>query len=729
VKKLLYAGAALWLATFTAVSWAVPTEVLSNVTVTEKGGIDAVRIDFALPVNYVSHSPGKHGSRLIIKVRFDPNLVPDTSELPLLQSLSPPASDAGPLIDVTYVTEDDEPQLILNFKEDVNFTVSQVAGITNLMIFLPESLPDTEPDPMISPSPATEPLSDLVNLTEEEEQAKKMLDEGRRALRKSKYKDAVNIFTAMMSMPENRFSQPALELLGVARERNNQAAQAKAIYEQYLEKYPEGQEAIRVRQRLAELIAAQMKPKKKLKESKTAQRRKEGNKFDSQWFGTLSQYVDYRDSYTDTLGHEVEDTRIDNQLSLSWRLRNETWDIRNYTFLSYEYDTIEGESDDGVEVSSLYSRIRNLKHRYYATVGRHLGSTPGVLGRFDGLTLGYDIRPKLRINGVYGYPVDTFDKQTIQTNIPTLGFSVDFVGYVKGLDVAPYIINQEVDGITNRQAVGVETRYFAPRFNFFNLVDYDIFFDDLNIFMLQGQIILQKRTALTFNVDHRKSPLLETSNALIQLGNDVYIEDLLNGNLGDKSYTEDELKDIAVDRTGEASLVTLGVSHSFSRNQQLAADVTYSRQKSRTINVTVFDPTVDDVLAIPAVGTTTKYVVGSLQLVSTEMFFPRDTTINTLQFTNAETYDEATYRISYRVPVQTVYRIEPRLMLRRRDSDSGERLLRTIPGVRVIARTSRNFRIYSELDVEIWNFSGDTNQEDFRETLFYIGYSWDFLQR
>ena len=719
MKKLVTLACGLLLCALLGEAQAAPSEVLSKIAFIKQDGIDAVRLHFAIPVQYISHAPAKRGNQLTIKISFDRNEVPDTSELPLMQSLYAPAG--GPLIDVVYETLSGEPQLQLNFNREVDFSVSQTLSANTLLVLLPESKPKVQQEPPI-------PVSLLVPEpsapdTETDLKAKKLMDDARRALRTGKYKSAIQTFSVVLSMPPNKFSQPALELLGVARESNNQPAQAKAVYEQYLEQYAEvegaGEGLVRVRQRLADLLAAQLKPQQKLKESPREKKKV------SSIAGNLSQYFDYNDTVTDSAGRQVRYQSIDTQLSLSWQIHTEDWEIYNYYFGDMEYDTLENDAQ-GVDTSYAYSRIKNRKAGFYATLGRQRGSAAGALGKFDGVYLGYDIAPKIRLNGVWGYPVDILNKRTIQTNKPMVGAGADFLDIVKGLDISPYYVQQQVDGITDRQAVGAEARYFHPKFSMFGRLDYDMAFADVNMLYLQGQYIVSKPTSFTLTYDHRKIPFLETSNALTSLGEEVSIKDLLESSQSNRAYSEAELQDIALDRTGYFSILTLQVNHVFNTRQQMTADISRSEQSVKIVNLLVNDATVDEVLATPATEDNSVQYDTSVQLVSSQIFQSKDSVINFLRYSNGETYNEATYSLTYRIPYRVSLTLEPRFIFRYRESDTGENLFRSVPGFRLNYRAGQALRFYMELNLEIWDFSGETQQEDFNSTNFYFGYNWLF---
>jgi hypothetical protein len=479
-----------------------------------------------------------------------------------------------------------------------------------------------------------------------------------------------------------------------------------------------------VRQRLAELLAAELKPQKKLKES-PRQKREGEKKVNSTFAGNLSQYLFYRDTESDTAGREVRYRSVDTQLSLSWRLRSEDWEFYNYYFGNLDYDTLDNETE-GVETSSAYTRIKNRRAGFYATLGRQRSSVAGTLGRFDGVYLGYDIKPKIRLNGVWGYPVDTFNKRTIQTHKPMMGAGADFLDIVKGLDVSPYYIQQQVDGISDRRAVGAEARYFQPKYNMFSRLDYDILFSDVSLFFLQGQYIVSKPTSFTFLYDFRKNPFLETSNALINLGAEVSIKDLLEGTQSNRPYSESELQAIAKDRTGSFSILTLQINHAFNTRQQITAGISRAEQNVKVVNLQVNDPTVDDVLETPATDDKDVQYDTSVQLVSSQILQPKDTVINFLRYTHGETYNETFYRGEYRIPYKLLYTIEPRFIFRYRKNDTDDYWYSYVPGVRVNYRAGKVLRFYMDLNYEIWDFTGNSAQEDFSSANFYFGYNWLF---
>ena len=93
--------------------------------------------------------------------------------------------------------------------------------------------------------------------------------------------------------------------------------------------------------------------------------------------------------------------------------------------------------------------------------------------------------------------------------------SADFGTFAGGWDLSLYGISQDYFGLTDRQAVGTEVRYFRQGLTFVGLADYDIHYQELNNLLLLGTIALPARWTMSVNLDHRKSPSLAARNAMI----------------------------------------------------------------------------------------------------------------------------------------------------------------------------------------------------------------------
>ena len=680
---------------------AEPGQLLQDIEYVKVKNQDAIKIIFSTPVRYISHFPKKRSKEVTVIVdtveRQDPSEVQR-----LVQTLPIPAPNGIPLLGVVLVIEDVTKKLIVRFTEPVDFSVSQISGSTSITVVIKGT--DITP-PAKQLKEATDVVPKVTTGAVAGEVVKKYMDAGRKALTKGKNTDAIQIFSKVLSMPPNQYTQEALEFLGVARERNNQAAHAKAIYQQYLKLYPEGEGAERVKQRFADLIAGQLTPREKLKPTETAQREKG---FEHQFAGTLAQYYYHGENNIDQATNTADQQLLVSQLSLNHRMRSKHTDIRNFIFVDHERDFVEKESEDP-EINSLYSKIKNSKYGLYLTAGRQSASTAGVLGKFDGMLFGYDVKDSMRINIVGGYPVDISDKTRIQTEKLFYGINMEFIDYWKNWNVAPYLVQQKVDGIKDREVIGTEIRYFSEKGNLFSIIDYDTLFSELNIFMFRGQYNVTEKSVVLLTLDYRKNPLLESSNALIGDTTNNSIEDLL------ASLSEDQIIERARDRTGDSSTVSLGINNNLTTDIQLNADVTYAQQSFKIVDMGGNTSGQDD--------DQTYY---SAQLVINRILNHHDTTIFDLRQSQTSVYDETQFSISHRIPLESKLRIQTRLFLSERDNDSGETLKRIRPSVNLNYRSRHSVNYFTEISYEWWSYGGNTVNNDYERLFINLGYQWLF---
>ena len=107
----------------------------------------------------------------------------------------------------------------------------------------------------------------------------------------------------------------------------------------------------------------------------------------------------------------------------------------------------------------MLDRTRQLSLR----LGRQSRSSGGVLGRFDGAFFSYQAASKVKLNLVAGYPVNSAVFKEFVTNKYFYGASVDLGTFFDHWDYNLFFIRQMADGMLDREAVGVETRYFDQR--------------------------------------------------------------------------------------------------------------------------------------------------------------------------------------------------------------------------------------------------------------------------
>lgn len=673
--------------------WAFTNQTLESIEYLEHGGVAAIEIGFSESVQYLSHFPLSSATTLQIFLGPRTDVDPAIDNLPYTQGMRAPHSKDIPLSQVTFmIDEKGSKSVILEFDKVVMYKVSAGRSVNSLLVTLPEYKLTKE----IRKEKDTRKKSEI-------SQMRKLYDIGIAALKNKDNRKAIQVFTKILSLPQGKETQGALELLGVARERNNQKAHAKVLYQEYLKKYPDGEGAVRVKQRLNDLLYGQLKPREKLK---IPEREKKST---SRFFGTFAQYYYRGQNSTDETGTVIDQSLLLNQLSLSWRVRNPDYDVRNFLYASESYD-FETKSEKPLTIETAYSQFKNSLWGLSGRIGRQSGTRGGVLGKFDGAQASYILTQRLSLNAVTGYPVNISDKRRIQSEKPFWGIGFEWDGMGKDVDILPYYIHQDVDGIVDREAIGSEFRYFGKEGNVYGLIDYDIHYSDLNLYVFRGQYNLHQNTVLSLNVDVRNSPLLFTSDALIgQLDVDT-IEELL------KTKTEDEINDMAELRVGNAKTISLGISHVFNPRYQANADITFSKQ------VFVIEDAISGEFSLEKEGQI--YLSG--QLIAGQWLNDRDTTVLGVRASSTDSYDELSLSFSNRLPVKKAWKFDTRYRVDFRNNDSGEELVRHRPSIKLDNRFNHKMRLEFETGVEISRYSGDTNNTDFQRVFFNAGYQWNF---
>lgn len=398
-----------------------------------------------------------------------------------------------------------------------------------------------------------------------EAEATSLLDRARDALTRGDNIVAIQLLDQILRLPPNRQSQEAQELIGVAHERLGETTKAKREYELYLKMYTTGSGPDRVRQRLANLDAPAAVP-----DLKTATPR---SRDITTMYGSWSQYYYNGASKTDSTT-QIGPTQVQSSfkatdqdslissIDLNGRMRRGDYDNRVVLRDTYTMNFLDNGNDQN-RLYAAYYELRNNQHEFGGRFGRQPGNAGGVLTRFDGLTAGYNFLPKWRMNVVAGKPADY---NPIDSDRVFAGASLDLGTFAEHWNGSLYYIQQDIDGITDRQAVGAELRYFDPKRSLMALTDYDLYFGELNIFMLQGTWQFTDATSTNVLIDHRMAPPLQLSNALIG-ETDTSIASQL------QTKTEEQLKQQAVDRTPTSDLGMIGITHNFTKKWQLGGDV------------------------------------------------------------------------------------------------------------------------------------------------------------
>jgi len=554
----------------------------------------------------------------------------------------------------------------------------------------------------------TSAVGALPELSSERREA--LAAEANDALLAQSYERAIQIYARLADDPGYEDRRGAQERLGVARERNGQVAQARLEYETYLREFPDGPDAERVRQRLAGLLAATSPSRPRAEEIAASE-----SAWDYQ--GGVAQYY-RRDVYEplDTLP-QTEQAALLTNVDLVLRRRGERFDLRTRVDAAYRYNMLDAtpfDPADQLYLTNAYVDLVDHEHDWSTRLGRQSMHTSGVLGRFDGAHAEYQWRPAVGFNLTIGRPVD-YPRHAVDNHREFAAFSADFDKLVKDWDVSFFGTIQNVDGIADRQAVGIETRHSGTAWSVVGLVDADLSYGVLNSALVNANWRPTPKLTFYGRMNFCAAPYLTTHNALIGQ-TDVSIEAML------QTYDEAQIRRIARERTAQERDAALGFTRPVLDRFELNVDLMFS-----AYDATVASAGVD---ALPASGPQTFF---QATLVGSSFIKSGDTTIFSLrrQETRAAVSDTLVFDV--RLPATRRLRLNPRIALTDRMGTAGEQQWIVAPEMRFMVRWANHHRLDIDLGAQLSDKklpapdpTLDLPVEQSSAYFAEIGYWWEF---
>jgi hypothetical protein len=654
------------LSTIDAIAAGEATRLLEALQVEDGLGVFEVRIVFTSPVRYMAHTPRVPAD--VVRVRVVPV---GTSSFGGggADALQPPRDDHSPLRSVRIErAAGAEAEVELRFTQTVPIEVVQGRDLRSLVVRI-HTAPQARAG-LAPPAPA-----DAAPTPETEARAAELMAEGRRAFTAGNFKRAALIFGEVARLPENDHSLEALELLGLARERTGQLAHAKAEYEEYLRRAPDGEGADRVRQRLAALTTARAVPKGPLRarpESRPA--------LDLQTFGSI--YTSFRrESLFSDQGETLVDNSLLSDIHLDTRLRRRGLSLRSRLSASYWHGFLEQGSEGQARIYSAVLEAGNPSLGLTGSIGRRSASSRGVIGRFDGVELGYAFGERFQVGAVAGFPLDTTSLEDFEPSRYLAGLSAGAHGLWENVDANLFVIGQRDGSLMDRAALGGELRYFSDGRMAAAFLDFDFYFQSLNVAQLIGSWQVDPRTFVTATFDHRNVPILTTANALI--GQPVGDLDGLS-----QLFSDSQIKQLAEDRTGRSTTISFTGTYDLTPLLQLGGDVIASKFHGTESSggVEGFD------------GTDFEFTYVA-RLVANDVFKDGDVGVVTLRFYDGANSDIIGTTLDARYPLTPRLRLNPRLWADYRMNDFGGDMVRVVPSLRCDWRVMR-FEIEPEVGFE-----------------------------
>jgi hypothetical protein len=697
----------------------VQNRVLSGYQVVVERKCWLFKINFNHRIRYSSHFPLSFGAELRIMLRpIDPRQF-DLDGGSAREALRPPQDRRAGISAIQYEAAIAEgPTLTIIFDRPVNFDVAGGADFQSLVVSVtdpkagkackpafparaadgwatvvtrgqaagqmaakpPKVALPAAPDPsapavvaLISqPGPTSGPSAVAVAGpkrdigTNAPDAAGALIAAARSALMQGQLASAIAQLKKASELPENPHTPEALELLGVAYQKDRQPLAAKSVYQDYLRRYPSGEGSDGVRQRLLAMETAEAPPERTLRaptigpatvngvEGPGSAPTVRGSQYWSM-SGSLSTFYigdDTRSVLRDpTIAPNLNSTKDDylvhhNTLLTAIDL-SAIWgnaDMKSkFRFSGTEENRLGADERNITGVSALYldTSIKDWDAAF--RIGRQTRNAGGILGRFDGAVLSYQVSPLFGVTVVGGSPVEFRSDLPFKDDRYFFGGSVNFASWY-GLETSIYAIQQMDRSFIDRQAGGAELRYNDATKSAFLNVDYDTYFNTLDAAIFTGTWTLPDKSVLRIGGDYRRAPYLTAWNAIRgQPYGTLY--DLL------KAYTLSEVQQMAVDRTATYQSSTVGYSKPLTDNLQLNLDFTQAH-----IDGTI---TSYNVNGTPDMGDEFYY---SVQLVGSSLLTRGDLFTAAVRYSDLKDSSNYALNLSTRYLITDDFRIQPRFV-------------------------------------------------------------------
>jgi len=651
----------------------VTDQALQDAQLAVQKGCAILKVNFNFRIRYASHFPLDHGDELRITINpIDRN---QAAALVTLRREAATVPD-GKLHGIKAITFEAQhpagPEIRILFDHPVAYQVAPHPDAQSIVV----AVAGPKPSPKCSPTfpgvlngaairPGTRPGA----ISESELRAVAgWMDEGRAALRHNNPGGAIPIFAKILKYPENQYSAEAQELLGLAHQKSGHPREARAAYEDYLRRYPSGEQSERVRQRLAGIVTANDEVSTVLRTpgalpagAPPAGRFAPSNETVWTLVGSASSFYIRDDSFRAVRDASVapvptadpDDHRVHQNEMLSNLDMTATWNNDQtkgkIRFSGSEEHRFDGSKDlAGVAALSVDMLAKDWNVRTVA--GRQTLNTDGVLGRFDGALFSWKPLSMVRVDLVSGSPVISRFDLPFKDNKYFYGAGLGLGPYL-GFETTLYAIEQRDRSLVDREAIGADLRYFdANKFAFGN-VDYDVHFQRLNAAIFSGSWILPDKSTIFGGADYRRTPFLSLSNVLNQPFATSF--DALKAQQTNDPCINDLVQCVR-DQTPIFKSAMLGYSHPLTDKLQVSADAT-------VVNLSQpISPTQGS--SLPALPAGNEYFYSG-QLIGNNIFKDGDMYIAALRYSQTATSNIYVLDLNTRYPLTPDWRLSPRLRL------------------------------------------------------------------
>lgn len=563
------------------------------------------------------------------------------------------------------------------------------------------------------------------------------LEQARNELLDGDYEAGIEIYRSILASGAAAAHPEALEYLGVALEKSGRADQALARYRDCLQRFPASAGAARVRQRFAALEATMAAAAAPMPPPRVADqvagvapspaavpvpaRKTRSESQDWSWFGGLSQDLWFDSYQIDGVDREVERSQVLTFANLGLRGQTDRLDVRARLDAGYLHTLsgYEGRDLNQLQVNRALVGVTDEPSGLGIEAGRQSLYQDGVLGRFDGVRGSWRFRDQTRFYVTAGTPVDSPRFQG-DSRRPFVSFSAAQEGLFDQLDVRAFAVLRQVEGRSDREAVGGEVRWHRDRWQVIANLDYDLSFNALNSALVHGQLTLTDRVRLFARTQSYALPFISTGNALVgqPFGS---VDDLAET----EGFSDPQLRTLGRDRTSDVWQSTGGFSWTLSQRWYANGSVTYTDTDGSIAS--------GNVAARPR----RQEFFSRVNLIGSSVFRDSDTVVLGYQLQSTTSADTNSLRFELRLPFGRPFggalRINPMLNLGFRDAAAeGDQQIFIEPGLRLTFRYARRYRLelmgrgrWSSRDLPTaLQASGLYEEDQLRSSAYFLQLGW-----
>ncbi len=498
----------------------------------------------------------------------------------------------------------------------------------------------------------------------------------------------------------------ALEFLGVAREKKGQKAFAKQAYQLFLTNYPNVETAARVKLRLDNLIGIETLTKsKKLKKGKKNSKRKST----SYQRGSLS--TDYRRALSiDNEGESRDTLSLANvDINAKGNFEHENYNLGYRISLGHYQDLLPESDKTNEQIRYLNFSANSNDDLYQFKIGRQRSRGKGIFGRFDGLVLSRKIMDDVKVNVVAGYPVASSKVTSLDPERQFYGLSLDIENSWQDIDFSVFLFEQTINDLTDRRAIGGQLRYFKDSVSVYTLVDYDIFFDELNALLFSGSYSTASKQRYSWSLNYRKSPYVGTRNALIGQSVDSFSE------LQNLFISDEDILDLALDRTLTSKTASLSFFQPINDKYDISTSLTWMNLSSAPGSG-----------GVPAISESGGQYYANVYLSARNLYSNQDSNSFGFRYSNLAQSQVYSLYATSRYRFKNGLSISPKLRFDNRSNDNGTDQQSISPTIRLQYQSKKHY-LYADFGGIFYNTQSNQFPEQKNEIYFlYLGYRYYF---